>query len=349
MRCVFPLLTCFVLIVSLLIGVARPVSADTYEYLDLADYYNLISVSGNTGFVSYNISYEPTIELYRYSDPTCYRYYDDFIVDVPAGLDAFYMYFMPIGYNYLNITDLIDGSTISFTMNISCDVLAEEWEYTNSVFYRWELWFVDKDGNSLGSKSGETYYYDLDPGQVMNFGINNFDVDIPSGAVYCWPVCYLSFEFGGPYKVKFYPNDMTILADVNLVAKDSQTLDKVADQLADQGKTLDDILTSQEQTNEKLDSILTGNPEDQNAANNFKDEIGDAKDQMADSLDKLDKVERPDTSGVKTDPEALVGEEGTAGAVNILSSLTDFSLCGAQLTVVVGLMLVAYVLHGKKG
>lgn len=109
---------------------------------------------------------------------------------------------------------------------------------------------------------------------------------------------------------------------------------------------IENELESQGQT---LDQILNGSDDQQGAADDFNSDMDDMTPDIKDDLDQLEQVTKPNVDNIDTDLESMVGESGVRGTNNILTMLTGYSVVTTQFVIVLTIMLIGYVLYGKRG
>lgn len=228
--------------------------------------------------------------------------------------------------NMIDVSDIRSGYgfTLSFDLSFTIDHDSES-DLDGNVATFDAVW-LDKNQEEVDRSQFEI---DLIP--YRDHANLQYDIDftVPEGAAFF----YLRLNTGyfyvnTAYEFSWVFRNLSMTTTLSAIEESSQTMQRVE---------------------KKLDTLLSGDPIDQEKADDFNNAIDSVKPGLDQNLGVLDKVEKPNITDVKTDPNDFVDQAGIDGATMLLGALVAFPLCSTQMVCVVGIMLIAYILHGKKG
>lgn len=165
------------------------------------------------------------------------------------------------GGDKLDLTNIPNGSVL--TVSFSCDLMAAS-GYGTPHHDVW-IYYCDASNNVVGSTQNTAGTFP--PGDKS--AVVSFTLDKPSGAVslyFCVQVDDLQPNYSGKYTFTLESVDLELSISALYLqqiqsGKTNELLEKVNEQLQEQGQTLDDVLSQQQQTNDKLDDIIGYDPD----------------------------------------------------------------------------------------
>lgn len=211
------------------------------------------------------------------------------------------------------------------------------------------------DEQSFTGNDGFTDHYDFDPSTGDFWGranptLNNFgDWVIPGVIIKNFYVnkivsCTIELtdlEFDLRCTQKFYNSWKD--ADLAKTQEKNQLL------LQNQELLLNDMINEQETTNEKMDDVIGGTPEQNNQVNNAVNGMQDSTDKLDQMGDTLNSVEKPAVEDMNVGITDLVPETSLLAYTSPILALWENKTLLAFLIIVLTLVLVSWVMFGKKG
>lgn len=119
--------------------------------------------------------------------------------------------------------------------------------------------------------------------------------------------------------------------------------------LQNQELLLNDMINEQETTNEKMDDVIGGTPEQNNQVNNALNGMQDSNDKLDQMGDTLNSVEKPAVEDMNVGITDLVPETSLLAYTSPILALWENNTLLAFLIIVLTLVLVSWVMFGKKG
>lgn len=343
---VIPCLVCVMIVIS---SMTMPAQAAVPDWaIDWNDYVSDLEIDANTGIV--------TVSLPR----------DLFLIKVSGTVHDNYFYwgvngtlknvYLESGYSY-NVTfysdpnkpiyvgNIPDGSRISVSASISddskvsygtpyCYWLYKSYDENNKwimdttarqsltdgdiVSNKYPIQSVTVDGLFVKEQGARTAY-------AAVFGVE-FNSLIPLDFGY-WSFQMDSLEISFPVS--------SLTADKIMHDQNLKLLNKINTELESQGQTLDSILSGTPEMNDQISNAVGG-------MQSSTDKLGDLGESM--------KVEQPDVSGISTDIGSLVNYNSILAYVGpFLAIWNNNSTLFGFLTIVLTLVIVSWVMFGKKG
>lgn len=267
------------------------------------------------------------------------------VTEVVREYDAIFGNLYPLGvegpsYRVIDVSDLKSGA--SFDFSYTYDFL---WQVTGTagpLSSGFTAYFLDEDF-ALLSESCSNAHFTPELSDNRIHGTHNGTITVPEGAA------YLYFDFSFPSVnvadcliFQFLIKSLKITCSNSAFEANSKSMEVIKNKIDDVNQGITDM-------NNKLDDIYNGSSDDQNKADDFNNSIDDVKPGLDQNIDDLNSLDKPNITDVKTNPTDFVDQAGIDGATMILGALVAYPLCNVQTVCVIGLMLIAYVLHGKKG
>lgn len=175
---------------------------------------------------------------------------------------------------------------------------------------------IDKDGTYQGGSTGSAGSVDLFL-QLYNFS------PISSSPIY------------------FQAHNFTMTFTISSLYELQQTQEKT-------NQLLEAVEDKLDQNGQKLDDILNGTPEQNESANNAAGVLGNKGEQLGDLAGDI-QPDKPDLDSVDTNVDMLVPSAGLSFLSSSISPIANNELVIKILVMVATLILVSYVMFGKKG
>lgn len=247
--------------------------------------------------------------------------------------------FRPSGFNILNIKNIPDGSIFEFDAFFS--YRADSWpEGFCSDLIR--IYFYGEDGAYLGQqihdergdeikdiyKAGSFYYGE------------SFVLEKPDYATYM--MLAVNFNFLNPYQV--CPENWSVSLTCERfdlkVSIDRAYLDSEIE------KENNEILNNIQDQNQLL---IDGTPEQNDAIDKFDSEAQDKIGALEDAGDVMDSVTTPEVDVDELVPSNVLQGQAYLTYVNTISTFWDSKYLAVIGTILGGLILISFVLFGRKG
>ena len=339
---VIPCMVCFMIVISSLTMPAQAAGADWT--IDYNDYIEDLQIDGDTGIVTVHLPKEfYYIKLYEYfgsqiEGVDLWWGPSGKPINVSLSADTRYVvvfYSNPNKPFYLG--NIPDGAKISVTVGVrEANGNAYETPNVRWLFKSWNSdhkWLADTyhtfEKESINGNVTASALLDKTVGSKTAyagvFGIEFFNFVPLSYSRYYFEM--LDFSFSFPVS--------SLTADKIMNDQNQKLMKDINTKLEKQGQTLDSILSGTPDMNDQVDSSV-------NNMQSSTDKLG----QLGDSM----KVEQPDVSGIKTDLGDLVDFDAVLAFVNPFMRIWDNnSLLFSFLTIVLTLVIVSWVMFGKKG
>lgn len=229
---------------------------------------------------------------------------------------------------HLSLENIPDGSIFNFHTTAWIDIHGPV--VGESLFSTVWLTYVDGNGNNISSDS-----YNIQPYMSeMNYFSYSVDLPVnkPSGAKSCVVSLMIGRIFTSSFyetnrqdKVQFFNTQMTVRID-------------------DSYLTLDQNQTIIDQNN----TIINGTPEQNQQINDANDKMESAGDKLGDLNDQM-QVEKPDTEDMDVSIDSLVPGTSILAYTQPILEFWENPTLRAMLIIVMTLVLVSWVMFGKKG
>ena len=381
-KCVKWMTSILAILGLVLVTLPSPVSAVAIPAYDPSDFISNVTVDGDVKTVTFDFSeLVPYVVVWeslstnttvttRYSEEKIYLTPEQYSVRIsgrmfPFGSQGQDNQSAPADGGLLDVSDLCAGAPVSFFMSygIHAEMTSgydETVENALTVRLNNGLYKYDKDGNYLGVEylgarteylsHPESYYWDYTAEKTWYC-----DEDV----AYILP--FISFDFSGEqldyWSFSVQESDFTMSTDINMVLEQSQTMDEIKNQVTQNGEKLDDVNDNleegnklQQETNDKLDEIIDGRSEEIEDSENLKDEIANQGQIVDDALAEKDALlNKPDPEDVAVDLDDYIDPYYRGQVVNAFAVFTGLPFPTGMLGVVCGIIVVSYVLFGKKG
>lgn len=317
LRIVLPVLCCAILIFGLAISASAVGTIFWDQYIS--------SVVTNDGQATLNLKYDYT-QTYSYIE-----YNDEVLLDgiayqynysTPATSTSSLTYTVRPQFKIGNTAgshlpgEIIEsGNTLYVKMKIGADVPINS-SYTNFLvrfYYRDGTVAVVDYGTYTREKISGVYYY-----------VGNYTFDDVPDAFYMWD-CFFSYTRSGL--------EQQGVINANISISDAY------------------ITMPLDQYNDLRDSsndTIEGTPEMNEEADEMNDAMNDSADQLGDAMDDL-VVEKPDIGDINLNFDDYINLDLKESVYNLIQKIWDLVFIKEILGIVVVLMLLSYILFGKKG
>ena len=324
-----------------------PASAEALNY---RDYEVSVTVDGNNDIVTLGFPYEQWIDWvlrpFSGGSEIATGQGDYFQGEFPwmDNYDKFYLMIAPFGgATFSNVVSPYDGFYLS-TDNIPSDakwsaglvILADDEANTmSSIHFTSRSWVVDGStasifeyGSSTSLTQLENYHYDV---------TFSGDVCTDSGG---WFPQFL-FHFSADSSIFWCAlTSFEVTMSIN-------SYYRVLDEMGYDDQ-IDELRQELEQQNIKLDSVINGTPEQNESANNAAGVLGDKGEQLGNLAGAI-QPDKPNLDSVNTNVSDLVPSTGLNSLTSAISPIANNELVIKILVMVATLILVSYVLFGKRG
>lgn len=346
------ILPVFIVVAVMIVSMATPVSAETLDY---EDYVTNITVDGDndlvtvvipSSFATWSITQVSSGSISSYVGATAWSGYGEHHVRV-----------YPLGNNKISLENIPDGSVITTSIYVQ--------GYDYGIDYsRWQcnLFLYDASGTRL--EVDRQWFTDVS-GVLNSFRMEStVTLDKTSGASSFDFSTYIESAISDRYTISdVYKSDnwtyvlesteitfsiSSAYREAQASGKTNKLLETIEDKLEEQGKTMEEVLEQQQQTNDKLDDIISGSQEDQDAANDFKDQVTDQDQAIQDAEDVIDSAIRIDGEPVTNWLISLMYKLDIPYA-NTLGLFWEWTLLHDLLLMASIFALLSFVLFGKKG
>lgn len=334
------------MVVVLLVLLACPAFAEEINY---RDYVTHVDVDGDNDLVTVSIPAEWCEGQIVYGDGTELRewlgpsFCWDF-TDSVSSYDKLRVYIAPFGTaygswdydygngRYLSTSNIPSGTTFNIDFAIRLESTNNDISYKSNDFRSYS---VDDSRAILYSKYFPTPTTDSDG--WLNF---SFAGDIPTDSDGWFPfmMVYMNGQLPGgifEFELRNFEINLSISAlyRINETTQENNALlREVKRQLAEQGKTMDDI--------------LNGTPEQNEVVGNISGALTDKGDQLGGLVDDI-QTEKPALDSV--DVDSIIPQTGITTLSGAISPIAENPLIIKILVMVGTLLLVSYVLFGKRG
>ena len=320
------------------------------EPLDYRDYEKYVTVDGDKDLVTLEFPFEDWADWIFASSELYYQergkgispfffenwmsYYTDYhFLIAPFGDSTLGWGEIPVPQRYLSLNNIPADAT--WSAHLKTWIRDEYLRLTlTSCFAR--SWMVDGDKAVI--------YQEIAPVSIEEVDACEFDIyyssNMSSGYDGWFPQFLFSFETGSSnvsFDLISFEITMSISSLYRLQQQTGETnalLDEVNKQLAEQGKTMNDI--------------LNGTPEQNESANNAAGILGDKGEQLG-GLANAIQPDKPNLDSVNTNVGDLVPSAGVNALTSAISPIANNDLVIKVLVMVATLILVSYVLFGKRG
>jgi hypothetical protein len=224
---------------------------------------------------------------------------------------------------YLDISNLPDGSRFY----LSAKPFIQVYDGYTTPLGNVALIYLDKNGRELGTEfvtniyPNDNYEYEAD-----------LVIDLPDGAKYCYFTLYLQ--------------NIAQLNDLGLVDGCVIYLEELNLYLRTDSSFVE-LLQNQNQTNQN-NTIINGTPEQNQQVGDANDKMESAGDKLGDLNDQM-QVEKPDTEDMDVSIDSLVPGTSILAYTQPILEFWENPTLKAMLIIVMTLVLVSWVMFGKKG
>lgn len=346
----FKLIRCasMVLAVACVFLLACPAFAEGINY---RDYETRVDVDGDNDLVTISIPVDWCEGALVYGTGTLFRQWHgstfswDF-TDSVMEYDKLRVYIAPFGTafagweydyadgRYLSTNNIPSGATFKVDFAIKLESSDGDISFKSSDFRSYS---VDNSYASFITSSRQSPNPTIDSNNWLNF---SFEGDIPTDSDGWFPFMnvYMNGQTSGGifyFELRSFEIQLSINALYRLnetTQENNALLREVERQLEEQGKTMNDI--------------LNGTPEQNEAADDAAGILGNKGDQLGGLVDDI-QTEKPNLDSV--DVDKIIPSAGINTLSGAISPIAENPLVIKILVMVGTLLLVSYVLFGKKG
>lgn len=356
MRRVFPVLCALVIFFSCTPLSVSAAGYATYDWMDLSDIYHtdddtsppqyalscklpkqnwFLYVWKNGAVVDKAVYENGVVKLDTIFEPYNYYrisfgFYNLWTHDIPAAWPVEMWYdlrFWGMNWN----TDISTQPNIFFSASYSNGE-----EYTETSDFTAANFYFDSTTGKLSGRAGGTLNNFGDwviPGVVIkNFYVNKY--------INC-TIELTGLEFDLRCTQEFYNSWKD--ADLAKTQEKNQLL------LQNQELLLNDMINEQQTTNEKMDDVIGGTAEQNEQISGALDGMSDSTDKLDQMGDTLNSVEKPVVEEMNVGITDLVPETALLAYTSPILALWENKTLLAFLIIVLTLVLVSWVMFGKKG
>lgn len=251
----------------------------------------------------------------------------------PFGGASFSYGPMDIPGHYLSSVNIPSDATWSLKLDIFFDDRASTLHLTKANVRNWYV--TGSSCNIVDEKASDSLTAVSEGVWEMSYSgdfVPGYDGWFPQ-----FLLRFSSFPAGISFTLRSFQVTMSISSLYRLQEQSGQTnelLEDVNRQLEEQGKTMNDI--------------LNGTPEQNESANNAAGVLGDKGEQLGDLAGAIH-ADKPNLDSVNTNVGDLVPSNGLNTLTSAISPIANNELVIKVLIMVATLILVSYVLFGKKG
>ena len=340
-RGIFPVVMCLALIlmvnpVTVVRAASDPVKLDYEDYVENMK----VTDDGRTFYVSLPTDYA-YFSLYdsswstsfgSKSSPATFTMTQDYLYSLRC--DVFGSSDTSLGA-YLSLDNIPNGTSVSVSWSIDENLTA--YDTPNLII---QLYYIDSDYSVIKNTSQAfgTSFTGLATENTCTF-----DLSIPDDAIGCWfRIMFYRFSNIGATKAitwSFTYFDLVIPVEeyyymLQQFSQQTELLDKIEEQLEEQGQTLEDI--------------LTGSSDQQAAADDFAASGDDQTGRLDSAVSDLQDIDRPDVDDIDVSISTLLGDFGIDGFNEILALIWENELIYQLMIMASLVMLASYILYGKK-
>lgn len=341
-KCAIPLLVVAVMVFTLLPSPAYAAERSAYK---ASDYITDVAVDGNTKTVTFNFSeIAPLTNVWPQGAGSKVQFIRGFEYLCPpnsyglasrtyyGGVEVFEHNPCPLT-GAIDVSDIMPGAPITLTMsyNLIFALDADHPKVTVTIGHGYFAY--DKAGNYKGQYYGEgqskTYQY----GGSDDWGYSvDTDFVLGNDIFYIIPFTslsitynqlgaddYLSFSLGG--------FSLSMTTDINMVYTDSVTGQQISDKL-------DEIIDGPSDVTGDVDEILGGTANQKDKVNNLIGEMG--------------QMQKPNVNTIKPNLSAVVNPASSQMLAASVGNIVENPFVLSLLTITATILLVSFVLFGKK-
>lgn len=354
-RRIVPVVTAVMIVVSMAVSV----SADLVSY-NINDFILSTDVDGVNDLMTIVIPYENNSFSTYISDIRRDIAYGTSVYNAPIIADYrpsemdyqvknMTVAYLPLGNtgaaSYFDIGSL-PSSTVFTLKNIVLYFVHNGSGLRTHITQSFSVQYYDVNGTYLGTQwVDREYQFVPEILGTMSYNLDDvsFTLNKPTGAKYVKFRMLIKFNFltlfdNFDYMTVDVGNflfQMSITdADRQLLQENKELLDEVNQQLAEQGKTMDEILNGTPEQNEQISGAVG--------------EMGSAGDKLGDLSDQM-QVEHPDASNMNVSINSFIPETSLLAYTGPILAFWENDSLQAMLIIVLTLVLVSWVMFGKKG
>lgn len=360
-------LSAVVMLVVFIFSLAVPASASGWDksnitvidYLDYADSDHL-EIDTNQSFVVIDIPADHAESVFVQNIDNKDNTFADGTSDtvmIPSGDNTIkYLSFPTLDYHYtenrtrdgylFDVSNFPQGTTMSWEWTIEFTGYSGDITNLGDSFDYWCYFFNAPDEYGWSYRGGRTSLFGLpaydDTKKIVAYcEYKHGSSTVGSTSPYVAPLIrFESLEFSKlPAEITVKTSSVKVmipitddLLDLAQSEKTQKMLNEINNQLAEQGKTMDDL--------------LNGTPEQNEIAGNISDALTDKGEQLGGLIDDM-QTEKPNLDSV--DVDKIIPSTGITTLSSAISPIAENPLVIKILVMVGTLLLVSYVLFGKKG
>lgn len=353
-RRIFPVVTAVVILISM----SFSASAETIVY-NLNDFVTNVDIDGENDLMSVVIPRKlnrwhsilnGSSSNYIKGQPIYnLQLKSDWLPDEEASINEFSVVYLPFGGgNYFDVSSLPISTSFTLQNVVLYFVLNNGQGFNTDVFQNFSVQYYDENYKYISTQWIDKEYT-FTPGNVETFTYNlediTFTLDKPKNAKFALFRMILNFD-----AFYFHQNYSTLSVDIGdfvfdmrissayremlQAEENSRLMNEINNQLAEQNKTMEDILNGTPEQNEQISGAVG--------------EMGSAGDKLGDLSDQM-QVEHPDASNMNVSINSFIPETSLLAYTGPILAFWENDSLQAMLIIVLTLVLVSWVMFGKKG
>lgn len=334
-----PLVTAFFVLV---VSVGFPIVASA-EGVDYKDYISNIEVDGHNDIVT--ITVPANDQYWTFETGGIVQRFDQGWVDFAPVVGQQYTLQLHPFNGRLNLDDIPNGTifTVGFSFQFSNTVSYDStYVSCNEQYYSSSGSWLGQIQNGVGHKTFEGVNTYSITSKFSKNGPYSNGVTTPAGSVDLFLQLYKFTPTESSNYVHFNAQDFTMTFTISSLYELQQTQERTNELL----EAVEDKL---EENGQKLDDIINGTPEQNEQADQFQEEISGSIEDLNQAGEALNQVPQPSIS-----PDDLVPGDILAGNSFLAYTFTLQELWKSKelsliFTTLGGLMVLSFVLFGKKG
>lgn len=342
-KVVLPLLVVAVMVFGLFTTSAH---ASAREPIKVSDHVTDVVIDGNIKTVTFSFpDIKPLTNIWPQGQGFSKEsFYGDYSYALPSGsfglsartffggVEAYVNNPAPLT-GIFNVSDIMPGAPITLTMSFRYNFWFDPDHPAVSVNAGHGYFSYDKDGNYLGQYYGEKRVIDFPYGGEMGFVFStNTDFILPNDVYYILPFTTLSFTFAQLGADDYMSYEVTgqgfsMSTDINMIYEDSETGKQIAEKL-------DEIIDGPSDVTGDVDDIVGG--------------TSDQKDKVDNLLDEMNQMNKPDPGDINVSIDNIVDSKGSEYLASSVGAIAQHSLVQTVLLIVGTILVLSYVLFGKR-
>lgn len=342
-KVVLPLLVVAVMVFGLLPTSAHAAARDPIK---VSEHVTDVVIDGNIKSVTFSFpDIKPLTNIWPQGQGLAKEFfYGDYSYLLPSGsfglssrtffggVEAYVNNAAPLT-GIFDVSDIMPGAPITLTMSFRYNFWFDPDHPEVSVTAGHGYFSYDKDGKYLGQYYGERRVIDFPYGGEMGFVFStNTDFTLPNDVYYILPFTSLSFTFAQLGADDYLSYEVTgqgfsMSTDINMIYEDSETGKQIAEKL-------DEIIDGPSDVTGDVDDIVGGTTDQKDKVNNLIGQMG--------------QMQKPNVNTIKPNLSAVVNPASSQMLAASVGNIVENPFVLSLLTITATILLVSFVLFGKK-